>query len=325
MKIGITYDLRQAYLDEGYGEEETAEFDRPDTIDSIERTLQELGYETDRIGNIRQLVARLAKGDRWDLVFNIAEGLKGFGREAQIPALLEAYNIPCTFSDPMVLALSLHKGMTKRVLRDAGLPTADFAIVETEEDIDKVNLEYPLFAKPIAEGTAKGVTNVSKLHNYNELNTVCRNLLKKYKQPVLVETFLPGREVTVGIVGTGKKAKVLGVVEVILKENAEAHAYTYVNKENCEELTIIRLVDDAQAQKAAKIALGAHLALNCRDTSRVDIREDVHGEPMIMEINPLPGLHPAHSDLPILCTLAGIPYKELFKEIMLSAVTRVNQ
>ncbi len=325
MKIGITYDLRQAYLDEGYGEEETAEFDRPDTIEAIERTLQELGYTTDRIGNIRQLVTRLAKGDRWDLVFNIAEGLKGFGREAQIPALLEAYNIPCTFSDPMVLALSLHKGMTKHILRDKGIPTADFAVIETEEDIDKVKLSYPLFAKPIAEGTAKGINNVSKLHNYNELKNVCLDLLKKYKQPVLVETFLPGREVTVGIIGTGKNAKVLGVIEVILKDNAEPNAYTYVNKENCEELTLFRLLDDDKAKKAGEIALNAYLALGCRDTARIDIRDDIHGEPTIMEVNPLPGLHPEHSDLPILCTLANIKYKELLKQIMLSAVTRVNR
>ena len=118
MKIGITYDLRDDYIAEGYTEEETAEFDHPRTIAAIEDTLQSLGYETDRIGHIRALARRLVAGNRWDLVFNIAEGLRGFGREAQVPALLDAWEIPYTFSDPLVLSLTLHKGLTKRVIRD---------------------------------------------------------------------------------------------------------------------------------------------------------------------------------------------------------------
>ena len=129
MKVGITYDLREEYLCEGFSLEETAEFDKPDTIDSIEEALQLLGHETERIGHVRSLVARLAGGSRWDLVFNIAEGLSGFGREAQVPAVLDAYGIPYTFSDPLVLSLTLHKGMTKRVVRDLGIPTPGFAVV----------------------------------------------------------------------------------------------------------------------------------------------------------------------------------------------------
>ena len=118
MKIGISYDLRDDYLAEGYSEEATAEFDRQDTIEAIDNTLQELGFETERIGHAKQLIRRLALRERWDMVFNIAEGMYGFGREALIPALLEAHQIPYVFSDPLVLALTLHKGMTKRVIRD---------------------------------------------------------------------------------------------------------------------------------------------------------------------------------------------------------------
>ena len=136
MKIGITYDLRDDYLALGYSEEETAEFDKPETIAALEQALQSLGYETARIGNVRSLVQRLSCGDRWDLVFNIAEGLRGFGREAVVPALLEAYHIPCTFSDALVLSLTLHKGMTKHVIRDLGIPTPDFAVIETAADIE---------------------------------------------------------------------------------------------------------------------------------------------------------------------------------------------
>ena len=162
MRTGITYDLREDYIAEGYNEEEVAEFDRADTIDALEQTLQDLGYLTDRIGNIKSLVKRLAYGDRWDMVFNIAEGIDGLGREAQVPAILDVYNIPYTFSDPLILSLTLHKGMTKHVIRDLGIPTPDFMVVHEENDIDKVSLPFPLFAKPVAEGTSKGINAAFK-------------------------------------------------------------------------------------------------------------------------------------------------------------------
>ena len=324
MNIGLTYDLRQDYLDLGYGEEETAEFDRAETIEAIEGTLRELGHGTDRIGHIWNLTSRLAGGDRWDLVFNIAEGLRGIGREAQVPALLDAYDIPYTFSDPLVLALTLHKGMTKRILRDLSIPTPDFIEVHSEEDVDAVSLPYPLFAKPVAEGTGKGIDATSKIHTPVELRAVCRRLLTVYRQPVLVETFLPGREFTVGITGTGTKAKAVGVVEVILKGSAEQHAYSYVNKERCEEFVGYLPVDDAMARTATETALKAWRELGCRDGGRIDLRSDAEGLPNLIELNPLAGLHPQHSDLPILCTFAGISYRELLERILESAMERVK-
>jgi D-alanine-D-alanine ligase len=322
MRVGITYDLRQDYLDEGYGEEETAEFDRPDTIEAIERTLAELGYTPLRIGHIRSLVNRLAAGERWDMVFNIAEGLAGYGREAQVPALLDAYRIPYTFSDALVLSLTLHKGMTKHVIRDLGIPTPDFAVVESEKDAAAVDLPFPLFAKPVAEGTGKGITGASKITGPAELASVCRKLLAQFRQPVLVETFLPGRELTVGIVGSVGRAEAIGVMEVVLRERAERDVYSYVNKEKYEELVEYRLVDDGLARKAREVALAAWRGLGCRDGGRVDLREDAEGVPSFMEVNPLAGLHPVHSDLPILCSLGGISYGELIFRIMESAKER---
>ncbi len=322
LKIGITYDLRDEYLADGYSEEETAEFDRPDTIDAIERALRDSGYETDRIGNIKSLVKRLAAGHRWDLVFNIAEGLSGFAREAQVPALLDAYAIPYTFSDPLLLSLSLHKGFTKQIIRALGIPTPDFAVVESINDAATVELPFPLFAKPIAEGTGKGVTPASKINSRSQLADVCGQLLAHYRQPVLVETFLPGREFTVGIVGTGNDARVVGVAEVHLKESAELDAYSYVNKERCEELVEYRKVTDGAAARAKEIALTAWQGLGCRDAGRVDLRSDVRGMPKFLEVNPLAGLHPEHSDLPIICTQNGIPYRELIAMIVDSARKR---
>ncbi|MBU2551487.1 MAG: D-alanine--D-alanine ligase, partial [Proteobacteria bacterium] len=208
MRIGLTYDLREEYLKLGFGEEETAEFDQPRTVEAIESALQDLGHETERIGRLGCLVERLAAGRRWDMVFNIAEGLRGYAREAQVPAILEAYDIPCTFSDALVLALTLHKGLTKRVVRDLGLPTPDFVVVESMADIEAVDLPYPLFAKPVAEGTGKGVTPASRIEGPDQLGSACARLLAKFRQPVLVETFLPGREFTVGLLGTGEDAEV---------------------------------------------------------------------------------------------------------------------
>ncbi len=324
MKIGITYDLRDDYLADGYGEEETAEFDHPLTIVAIEETLQSLGYETDRIGHIRALARRLVAGERWNLVFNIAEGLRGFGREAQVPALLDAWDIPYTFSDPLVLSLTLHKGMTKRVIRDLGIPTPDFAVIETPEEIAAVTLPFPLFAKPVAEGTGKGVTAASKIGNRVELARVCRELLATFHQPVLVETFLPGREFTVGIIGTGVEAFVPGVMEVHLTEKAEKEVYSYANKEDWHGRIEYRLAADTMALAAGKTALNAWRGLGCRDGGRIDLRADANGVPNFIEVNPLAGIRPEHSDLPILCELAGMPYRELISGIMRSALKRIG-
>jgi D-alanine-D-alanine ligase len=323
-KIGITYDLRDDYLAEGYGEEDTAEFDHPKTIAAIEEALQSLGYETDRIGHIRALARRLVKGERWDLVFNIAEGLEGFGREAQVPALLDAWGIPYTFSDPLVLSLALHKGMTKRVIRDLGISTPDFAVVETPEEIAAVALPFPLFAKPVAEGTGKGVTAASKIENGARLEQVCLKLLDTFRQPVLVETFLPGREFTVGIIGTGAEAFVPGVLEVHLTEKAEKGVYSYANKEDWHGRIEYRLAADAMAQAAGETALAAWRGLGCRDGGRIDLRADSIGTPHFIEVNPLAGLRPEHSDLPILCDLAGMSYRELIAGILHSALKRIG-
>lgn len=323
MKIGITYDLRQYYLSQGMGEEETAEFDSPVTIESIDTTLRELGHVTDRIGNIRNLTTRLAAGDHWDLVFNIAEGIRGFGREAQVPALLEAYNIPYTFSDPLVLSLTLHKAMTKHVIRDLGVPTADFAVVETLQDVDRVNLAFPLLAKPVAEGSGKGIDATSKITNTAQLTDVCGKLLQTYNQPVLVERFLPGREFTVGIVGTGDQSQSIGVIEVSLNKQAEPDVYSYHNKEKYERLVDYVLVTDETARAAERVALAAWVGLGCRDAGRLDIRCDDNGIPNFIEVNPLAGINPDRSDLCIIAGLVGITYQELIDSILTSAMSRV--
>jgi D-alanine-D-alanine ligase len=327
MTIGLTYDLRSEYLAEGFSEEETAEFDRDDTIDAIESTIRSLGYATERIGHSRQLAAALVAGRRWDLVFNIAEGMYGIGREAQVPTLLDMYRIPYTFSDPLVMSLSLHKGMTKRVIRDAGVPTSDFSVVESPEDVQSVTFAPPYFVKPVAEGTGKGVTPQSIVRNRADLEAACRRLIDTFRQPVIIEPYLPGREFTTGIVGTGPKARVLGTIEVHLLDTAEQGVYSYVNKEGCESRVLYSLRhadEDPVVAEAEKVALAAWRALGCRDAGRMDLRCDENGHPQFIEVNPLAGIHPEHSDLPIICNHLGVPYRQLIGWIIESAVVRVD-
>ena len=324
LMVGLTYDLREDYLREGYSLEETAEFDKADTIEAIEAVMIKNGFAVERIGHAKALAGRLVSGDRWDIVFNIAEGLYGFGREAQVPALLDAYRIPYTFSDTLGQALTLHKGMTKHIVRDLGIPTPDFAIVADEEDIDAVCLSFPLFAKPVAEGTGKGISASSKIDGASDLKKVCRNLLKAFHQPVLVETYLPGREFTVGIVGTGRKARAIGAMEVILNAEAEQHAYSYDNKEHYENLVRYAAVEDTEAKKAMEVSLAAWRGLDLKDGGRIDLRSDAHGRPHFIEVNSLAGLNPVRSDLPILCRLVGMPYETLITEILHSALLRAG-
>jgi len=326
MRIGLTYDLRSEYLAAGYSEEATAEFDRDDTVAAIEETLRSLGHEVERIGNAFRLVGRLARKERWDLVFNIAEGLRGIGREALVPALLDLYDIPYVFSDPLVLALSLHKGMTKRVIRDAGLPTPDFVLAERPQDLERISFPPPYFAKPVAEGTSKGVSADSVVRRKEDLLPLCRRLWSRFRQPVLVEEHLAGREFTVGIVGTGEKAHALGALEINNLPGADADAYTYRNKEEYERLITYRLADTAAPEvgEGTAIALKAWRVLGCRDGGRADIRCDRDGKPFFLEVNPLAGLHPIHSDLPILAGKLGMSYRDLIGRILCSALERLG-
>lgn len=324
MRIGITFDLREDYAREGYDEEQTAEFDHMETILAVESALNSLGHSTDRIGHARALAQQLVRGDRWDIVFNIAEGMYGFGRQALVPALLDAYQIPYTFSDPLALSVTLHKATAKRVVRDYGIRTPDFEVIEAISDVDTVALPFPLFIKPIAEGTSKGISAASLVNDRAELRSGCKRLLERHRQPVLVEVYLPGREFTVGVLGTGPTSYVLGVMEILLQGGPEPEIYSYDNKKYFEERVSVRLTSDAIGIAASQLALGAWRSLGCRDGGRVDVRCDASGNPNFLEANPLAGLHPMDSDLPLLGRLKGVPYISLIEQIVASASTRVT-
>ena len=325
MIIGLTYDLRVDYENLGYDEEDLAEFDSEQTITLIDQAIKSLGYKTDRIGNARSLSSRLVAGEKWDLVFNIAEGLSGRCRESHVPSILEVYNIGYTFSDPLVCAITLDKGIAKRIIRDAGLPTAKFKVVESVEDLDHTFLEYPLFAKPIAEGTGKGINHNSRIESNDQLIQTCKYLLNRFAQPVLVEEFLPGREFTIGILGNGDDTYVLGIMEIEISQDKKGAIYSYVAKEECEKLVnYLPYRKGSLHRQLEQLALKSYKALQCRDAARVDFRCDRKGVPCFLEINPLPGLHPTHSDLPMIATQEGMKYEELIGQIINNALKRLK-
>jgi D-alanine-D-alanine ligase len=325
LKIGLTYDLRTEYLAEGFSEDDVAEFDSESTIASIEEALHALGHWTDRIGHARRLCERLVAGDRWDLVFNIAEGLQGRCRESQVPCILDLYQIGYTFSDGLVLAATLDKGVAKRLVAAAGLATPAFAVVETPEDASRVALKYPVFAKPLTEGTGAGIDARSRVDCPEALATICEALLKRFEQPVLVEEYLPGREVTTGILGNGRSARVLGTMEVRMRRDQDNAIYSYQTKEYCESLVdYCPMEPGALRREVEELALAAYRVLECRDAARVDIRMDADGRPSFLEVNPLAGLHPSHSDLCMIATQEGMNYTDLIGAIVNGAIERLG-
>lgn len=322
LRIGLCYDLKSDYLAAGFAPHEVMEFDEEETIAGIAGALAGLGHSVDRIGRGTELARRLSASERWDLVFNFAEGVRGRSREAQVPALCEMFEQPYTFSDPLTCAVTLDKPLAKRVVRDSGLPTPPFAVVESPEQADGVSLEPPLFVKPAAEGSSKGVTERSRVSDRGELKDACAELIRLFRQPVLVESYLPGREMTVGIVGNGDDARVVGIMEVVFKEGSD-QAYTALNKAEYVARTEYRLLDgEPMARRAREVALGVYHALACRDAARVDLRCNGNGEPCFLEVNPLPGMNPVTSDLPILSRMAGLSYRDLVGSIVEAAARR---
>jgi len=325
VRIGLTYDLKDDYLALGFTEHEVAEFDSPATIAALHDTLASLGHDVERVGHVKALAAQLVAGWRCDLVFNIAEGVAGFGRESQVPALLEAYEIPYTFSDPLVCAVTLHKGMAKHVARGCGVPTPGFVLVGTPEEAAAVTLPLPLFAKPVAEGSSKGITAKSLVTTRAALVAVCTELLRDHRQPVLVEEFLSGREFTVGMLGTGADARAIATLEVMLLGGADKGVYSYRNKTQWQGLVEYRLLEGgALRSEVEQVALATWRCLGCRDAGRVDVRLDGTGRAQMLEVNPLAGLTPGYSDLPIMAELAGMDYRTLISEIVRSARARVD-
>ncbi len=329
MKVGLTYDLKDDYVFQPDDPPDAAtELDTEETIAALETAIRASGHRTIRIGNARSLMGAAMEDDlEVDLVFNISEGLEGRSREAQVPAILEALGIPYTGSDAATMALSLDKGMSKKIFRSERVPTPDWFVARSAAEVDEWDVEFPAFVKPVHEGTAKGVTAQSLVHDMRSLRRQVSRITRTYRQAALVEEYLPGREFTTGIIGNGN-AQILGTMEVIIADPAEDHIYTGASKAEFEAKVVYKPGREIEAplrRKVEAVALAAHRALECRDFSRVDIRCDAQGRPCCLEVNPLAGLNPRTSDLAFISKFEGITYEELIERILSEAIGRTRR
>ena len=312
-----------------------AEWDSPETIAAVERALSGLG-EVIRLEATADFPEKLREA-RPDIVFNMAEGLTGQNREAHVPAICEFFGIPYSGSDPFTLSLALHKGRTKQMLQFYGIPTAPFALVDSLAEAKAVKraklLRYPIFAKPVQEGSSKGITEKNYISN-GEMLSVVAELLEVYEQPVLLEEFLPGAEFTCGVIGNGKDARVLPLVGIrfdALPDGAlpiygfEAKWIWDRPDQPLQMFECPAVVDDTLRTAIEAVTLRAYHALGCRDWSRIDVRLDAKGVPNIVEVNPLPGILPNPEDnscLPKAAAAAGMSYDDLIQSCVLAAAKR---
>ena len=325
LRVGITYNLKKDFSQpENQPVDFLEEFDAEETIDAIREALESEGHEVIKLGGGTHLIDRLKEASV-DIVFNIAEGLEGRNREAHIPALLEFLNIPYTGSDPLTLSLTLDKAMAKRVIMSQNIPTPPFRKIERMEELDGLDLRYPLFVKLCYEGSSKGVRLDSKILDRQSLEEKTRGLLKTYHSPLLVEEFVNGPEFTVGIVGN-EDPFVLGVMQIEIKgKPPDESIYSLEIKREWEEKVRYHCppsIDQNLLKKIEKVALRAYRALECRDVSRVDIRVGADRTPYFLEINPLPGLSPVYGDLVIMARSMGWDYARLVKTIFHQALKR---
>jgi D-alanine-D-alanine ligase len=302
--------------------DETAEFDKQETVDAIAGSLKQMGHVTEPIGNAFQLIDALAHGRSWDIVFNIAEGLYGDGRESVVPAILDQYKIPYVFSGPVIMGLSLNKHLAKLVVAASGVPVSPGCLITELKDLDNCNLKYPLFVKPVSEGTGKGITDKSLVHSPEELLKMVGWVLTEFLQPALIEEYLPGREFTVGVVGYREEAVAIGGMEVMTINNLP---YSVEVKENYQNYCTYKPLDADITDECKSVALSAWKALDAVDAGRIDLKADRNGRICFIEANPLAGLNPIHSDLPILARMYGIEYQTLLEIIMKAAIRRIKR
>ncbi|MFH2203284.1 MAG: D-alanine--D-alanine ligase [Elusimicrobiota bacterium] len=327
LRVGFTYNVKRLIPTADNDTDQEAEFDAPKTIHAISDAIASYGHEVVELEATPELPNLLAVSNV-DVVFNVAEGIRGRNREAQIPALLELLNIPHTGSDSATMALTLDKGMAKRIVREEGLRTPAFLLLVTGKERVPAHMNYPMVVKPVAEGSSKGVASRSVVHNEAELRAIAADLIGKYGQAALAEEYLPGREFTVALLGE-RRPRVLPPMEVkFLNADEKFPIYSFVTKLNVNAqigYDAPAQIDDRLKNELERMSRKGFYALGCRDVARFDFRLDANGRPHFMECNPLPGLTPGWSDLCLIAEGAGMDYRTLIGEILSPAIRRLRE
>ncbi len=313
--------------------DEFAEWDSAETIDAVANALSSFG-DVIRLEATEDFPEML-RAERPDIVFNVAEGRHGVNREAHVPAICEFYNTPYSGSDPLTLSLCLDKAKTKEALAWHGVPTARFAVVCDMREIHRAReLPLPVFAKPIHEGSSKGITEKNFCRTHAELDAQTEYLLETYRQPVIVEEYLPGAEFTCAVLGNGGEARVLPIVGMNFASlpAGALPIYGYEAKwiwdrpeRPLQMFDCPAHIDDALTKAIEIVTLDAYRVLGCRDWSRIDVRLDAAGQPNVVEVNPLPGILPNPADnscFPKAARAAGMGYNELIQSCLRHAATR---
>jgi len=326
----------------GVADDISADFDHIETINAIRAAIETDGHQTTFLQANRDLPYSL-KEVKPDICFNIAEGLGGDAREAQVPALLELLRIPYTGSRVMANAISLDKTLTKRIWRDRNLPVAPFQEFIIGDEKLRTDLKFPLFIKPAKEGTGMGVDTKAIIHNYDDLMERIRYLLQSYKQPALVEKYLTGREFTCGIIGRWDAKKysrypdlynhrlgyhLFPILELESGKSITPGLYSNaakslaVGEEGAPTYTCPAQISAELERRIKHLVVRAHMLVKAIDYSRVDLRLDDEGNPNLIEINTLPGLTPDYSDLCLEANADGISYTDLILEILYLGASR---
>ncbi len=329
MKVALTYNLKKK--DESKPADYFSECDSEETINSIVLALESKGHKVETIDvEYPKLFSYFSKNNV-DMVFNIAEGKHGKFRESEVPAILDYLNIPYTGSGTFSLALALNKALTKKILKAENIPTPNFQVFSRVTDELDSSLRFPLIVKPNCEGSAKGINKANVVNNKEDLLSRVRDTINIYRQEALVEEFIEGKELTVGILENGK-TQILPILEIDFSEcnSSGEYFYSWRMKEFQGDKNLgltpkfycpARL--DRETENLVKeAALKTHRAVGCLDISRTDIRLDKDNVPYVLEINPLPGLDPKESNFPIMAYAAGMKYEDLIEAILLSASER---
>ncbi len=331
MKVVLIHNLKPVVKNPSLPADHYSECDSQKTVDAIAEAIRKAGHTVLLAEADRNLPGWLA-ANPVDLAFNIAEGFRGVAREARVPALLELMEIPCTGSDVLALALALDKAKSKQIFRFNGIPTPNFQLfMHPDEPLDP-RLKYPLIIKPNTEGSAKGITASSVVADEPALRAQVRHIFETYDQEVLAEEYIEGTELTVGILGADQ---ILPVLEVDFSEcrGSGEYFYSWRMKEyqgNRELKLTPRFwcparLDPAATQAVQSVAWKAAKSLGARDLSRVDIRLSSEGIPYVLEVNPLPGLDPEESNLPVMARAAGMSYEALIHRLLELAAARSSR